>query len=343
MIDDLLDDAATDEEPRPRRRWLRRTFVSLLCLVLLVVVGIGAYGWFLSSKVDNNLTREDLLGSDLVVDGQKVDPETTTDGEKLVTGAGTNYLLIGSDARPGETASRADVIQLVHVNKAASQVHLVHFPRDLYVDIPGQGKDKINAAYAYGGAPLLVRTLQDLTGVKIDHVAQTDFEGFKDLTDAVGGVRVYAEEASSTGGNGGTDIQQGWNELDGEQALGFVRERYQLSEGDISRGERQGAWLRAIMEKTLDPAVLLNPAKLTDVIDAGTKNTTVDNSLTIGEIRKQALRMRGIRGDDITFVTAPWDGFGTTSGGASIVNVDEAGMDRLHDALAADDMDSFTP
>lgn len=345
MLDGLLDDARTeDEEPRSRRRrrtWPRRLAVSVLVLALLVVIGLGAYAWLLSDRVDDNLTREDLIGSG-VVDGKQVDPDRTTTGEQLVSGRGTNYLLIGSDARPGETSSRADVIQLVHVDEGGGAVWMVHFPRDLYVDIPGHGKDKINAAYAFGESPLLVRTVQDLVGVKIDHVAKTDFEGFKQLTDAVGGVRVYATEASSETGNGNTTITEGYNDLDGEQALGFVRERYQLSEGDISRGERQQAWLRAIMDKTLDPAVLLNPRRLGKVIDAGTQNTVVDNGLTGGEIRRQALAMRGVRGDDIHFVTAPWDGFGTTSGGASIVNLDEAGMSRLSDALRSDDMASFT-
>ncbi|WP_161803983.1 LCP family protein, partial [Gulbenkiania mobilis] len=80
-----------------------------------------------------------------------LDPNETTKGEKLVAGQGTNYLIIGSDARPGETASRADVIQLIHVPKDSSGVYLIHFPRDLYVDVPGRGKDKINHSYAYGG------------------------------------------------------------------------------------------------------------------------------------------------------------------------------------------------
>ena len=88
----------------------------------------------------------------------------------------------------------------MHVASDRKTVTLVHFPRDLYVTVPGHGKDKINAAFAYGGAPLLVRTLQGLVGVPIDHVALVDFEGFKNMTDAVGGVNVYAEEASTSRG-----------------------------------------------------------------------------------------------------------------------------------------------
>ena len=193
--------------------------------LLLLVVGIGGYGWFLSSKVDRNLAHEDLFGS-------SAEQTETTQGKKLVTDKGTNYLLIGSDARPGETASRSDVIQLVHVTEARDEIWIIHFPRDLYVPVPGHGEDKINAAYAYGQSPLLVRTIQDLVGVKIDHIAKTDFEGFKNLTDALGGVRVNNQQASPKYPAGPVD-------LDGEQALEYVRERKTLADGDISRGQRQ--------------------------------------------------------------------------------------------------------
>ena len=85
---------------------------------------------------------------------------------------------------------------LVHLPEDRSQIQLIHFPRDLYVPIPGHGSNKLNAAYAFGGAPLVVEAIQNLAGIKIDHLALIDFEGFKRMTDAVGGVRVYAEEAS---------------------------------------------------------------------------------------------------------------------------------------------------
>ena len=157
---------------------------------------------------------------------------------------------------------------------------IIHFPRDLYVPIPGHGEGKINAAYAYGQSPLLVETIQDLVGVKIDHVAKTDFEGFKNLTDALGGVTVTNQHASP-------EYPAGQLELDGDEALAYVRERKTLAEGDISRGQRQQAWLKAMMAETLSPGVLLNPSKLGDVIEAGTSNTVVDNDLTTGRIRSE--------------------------------------------------------
>lgn len=329
MLEDFED---STDEPRARsgRRRMgrgRRFVVVLLAFALLLVVGVGGYGWFLSSKVDRNLTRADLLGD-------TAGKTTTSKGKKLVTDEGTNYLLIGSDARPGETGSRSDVIQLVHVPKDHKDVWIIHFPRDLYVPVPGHGKDKINAAYAYGQSPLLVQTIQDLVGVKINHVAKTDFEGFQNLTDALGGVTVNNQQASPK-------YPAGQVNLDGTQALEYVRERKTLKEGDISRGQRQQAWLKAMMTETLQPGVLLNPRKLNGVIDAGTKHTTVDNSLKTSTIRGEALKLRGVRGRNIHFVTAPFSGYGTAPNGGSIDILDEQGMDNLSDALRTDGMDSY--
>ncbi len=329
MLEEFDDVASTDPPRRARRRHRRgrRIVGTILAALLLLVVGVGGYGWFVSSTVDKNLTHDNLLG-------ETKEETTTTEGKKLVDDAGDNYLLIGSDARPGETASRADVIQLVHVDADHGAIWIIHFPRDLYVPIPGHGEDKINAAYAYGDSPLLVRTIQDLVGVKIDHVAKTDFEGFKQLTDALGGVQVDNPQP-------GPDFPGGTIHLDGAQALDFVRERKRLAEGDISRGQRQQAWLKAILRETLAPEVLLNPGRLNDVIVAGTEHTVVDNGLTAGVIRSEAIRLRSVRGGDIHFVTAPFSGYGTTAQGASIDILDEQGMAALSDALRTDDMAGY--
>ncbi|NYF97953.1 LCP family protein [Janibacter cremeus] len=330
MLEDFDDAADTSHAPRRRRRRMGRAGrvgVTLIALVVLLCVGVGGYGWFISSKVDHGLTHEKLLGD-------SKDDTTTTKGKDLVDDAGENYLIIGSDARPGETSSRADVIQLVHVDEDHENVWIIHFPRDLYVPIPGHGEDKINAAYAFGQAPLLVRTVQDLVGVKINHVAKTDFEGFKQLTDALGGVTVDNPQP-------GPDYPAGEVALDGTQALDFVRERKQLKEGDISRGQRQQAWLKAIMRETLDPQVLLNPSRLNDVIEAGTEHTVVDDELTGGVIRSEAIKMRSVRGDNIRFITAPFSGYGTTAEGASIDILDEQGMAALSDALRTDDLAGY--
>ena len=329
MLDDFDEDQPPAHRETARPRWGRRVLIIIASLVALALVATGGFVFFLNQKASNNITQDNLLPTEAPsVDGKPVPTE----------GVGQNYLVIGSDARPGDTASRSDVIVLVHVPEDKKAVQLIHFPRDLYVQIPGRKKDKINAAYAYGGAPLLVSTLQNLLGVKIDHVAKTDFEGFKRMTDAVGGVRVYAEEAS---GEGRFGVRQGWNNLDGDQALAFVRERKQLSEGDISRGRRQQAFIKALMIKTLTPSTIANPVTLTRFVDAATSNLVVDKGLDVGQMRSEAISLRNIRSSDIVFITAPFSGYGTAPDGGSIDVVDEAGMTALGKALRTDSMDDY--
>ena len=334
----VLDEFESDHRPaeqRPRRRprWGRRLLIFVASLLALCLVAAGGFVVFLNQKAASIITQDDLLPSAApsatLPDGSVVD---------LPEDAGENYLIIGSDARPGETASRSDVIVLVHVPEDKKAVQLIHFPRDLYVAIPGRGKNKINAAYAFGGAPLLVSTLQNLLGVKIDHVAKTDFEGFKRMTDAVGGVRVYAEEASD---EGFFQVREGWNDLNGAQALAFVRERKTLSEGDISRGRRQQAFIKALMIKTLTPSVIANPVTLTRFVDAATSNLVVDQGLDVGRMRSEAIALRNIRSSDIVFITAPFTGFGTAPDGGSIEIVDEASMKALGEALRTDTMEEY--
>jgi LCP family protein required for cell wall assembly len=306
----------------------------LVAVVLLVVVGgAAAYLLFLNHTVTANVKHESLLPTP-GVNGAVAPP-----AKKPGTANAQNILIIGSDARPGLAGARSDVIVLMHVAGDRKSVTLVHFPRDLYVSVPGHGKDKINAAFAYGGAPLLVQTLQNLVGVPVDHVAIIGFEGFKNMTDAVGGVNVYVEEPSS---GGGFTFTTGFQQMGGAAALAFVRERHQLSEGDISRGRRQQAFIKALMLKSLSGAVLTNPIRLAQFIDAGTKNLTVDKGFSISDMRSEAFSMRNLRGNNISFITAPFTGFGTSPVGGSIDIVDEQGMRDLGDALQNDAMAAYT-
>ena len=333
-------DVFPDEDSRPitappkRSRKGRRLLTFVAAFVALVLVAVGGFVAFLNFTVSHNITQEKLLP-------EAAKSATLPDGSTVQipqSQVGQNYLIIGSDARPGETASRSDVIVLAHVPQDKSAVQLIHFPRDLYVPIPGRSKDKINAAYAYGGAPLLVSTMQNLLGVKIDHVAKTDFEGFRSMTDAVGGVRVYAEEASD---EGAFQIKEGFNDLNGEQALAFVRERYQLSEGDISRGRRQQAFIKALMLKAISVETLTNPITLTKFVDAATSNLVVDKDLSVSTMRSEAFAMRNIRSGDVVFITAPFTGFGTAPNGGSIDILDEPGIAALGTALRTDKMDGY--
>lgn len=320
------------DAPKKRSR-LKRALVIVLALVVLVVVGGGAgFLLFLNHTVTKNVKHGALLPT------PGVSGATAAPTKSPAAKDAQNILVIGSDARAGLAGARSDVIVLMHVADDRKSVTLVHFPRDLWVSVPGHGKDKINAAFAYGGSPLLVRTLQDLVGVPIDHVALVGFEGFKNMTDAVGGVNVYVEQASVSRGY---TFTKGFQEMNGAAALAFVRERKQLTEGDISRGRREQAFIKALMLKSLGSDVLLNPVKLAQFVDAATSNLTVDNAFTVADLRSEAFSMRNLRGKDIAFVTAPFTGFGTSPAGASIDVVDEAGMKVLGEALQSDTMTKY--
>ncbi len=330
---DQFDKTEAPQEPPKRRSRLRRALAVVLALVVLVVVGVAGYLAFLNHTVSSNVQHESLLPT------PGVSGATAAPTKKAGTGDAQNILIIGSDARAGLQGARSDVIVLMHVDADRSAVTLVHFPRDLYVSVPGHGKDKINAAFAYGGAPLLVQTLQGLVGVPIDHVSIVGFEGFKRMTDAVGGVNVYVEEPSTSGGY---TFRKGFQQMGGAEALAFVRERKALSEGDISRGRRQQAFIKALMLKSLSKDVLTNPVKLAQFVDAGTSNLTVDDGFSVADMRNEAVSLRNLRGGDIAFITAPFTGFGTAPNGGSIDVVDEPGMVALGDALQNDQMSTYT-
>ena len=341
--DDDADDVVEGEQTPQGRGRTKRVLIIALVLLLVPIAAITGYGIYLGHLVTSNVQTENLLPA-LTPDqlaGKPGAPVPTGPGATPVTGKGLNFLFIGSDAGPDRSGARADVIMLAHIPEDRHNVTLIHFPRDLYVDIPGRGKDKINASFAYGGAPLLVETLQNLTGAHVDHVAKIGFDGFKNMTDAVGGVDVYVAESSSQDKYkfvAGTTMH-----MNGDMALEFVRSRYQLSEGDISRGQRQQEFLKSLMLKVLSGDTLTNPVKLANLVDAATKNLTVDQNLDIGATQQLALSLRNIRTYDVRFITAPFSGFATTSGGAAIDVVDVAKMTAMGKAIAEDGLDLWQP
>jgi LCP family protein required for cell wall assembly len=341
--------------------------MALVVILGVPVLAVGGYLGYLNHVVTSNIQQADLLPDaassaippDAAAGGAggpagtpgptptlppDTDPSEPGQGDVPAPlsvpeqSAGENYLLLGSDARAGLGGARSDVIILMHVPQDKHNVTLIHFPRDLYVSIPGRGRNKINAAFAFGGAPLLVQTLQGMLGIKIDHVALIGFEGFKRMTDAVGGVDVYVEEGGTIDGHVFT---KGTMHLDGAEALAFVRERYDLSQGDISRGRRQQAFLKALMLKATSRDTITNPARLASFVDAATSNTTVDRGLDVGQMRGELISMAGLRGDDIRFITAPFSGFGRSPYGASIDIVDWTRMAALGRAIRDDVLDGY--
>lgn len=339
VLDNQGDPAA---ESTPRRAKKRRGagFVLLMACVL-VLVSILAVGGFYAGRALSALgsidRQEDLNPVDYEGRPPVSTPKAAEPGEEPAK-APVNFVLLGSDSRGEGDSGRSDSLMLAHVSGDREHVYLISFPRDMWVDIPGRGKAKINAAYAYGGPALTVRTLEQLTNTRMDHTVQIDFEGFIKLTDAIGGVTVY--NPWTTEQQAGNRYEEGEIHLQGERALGYVRERYQLPNGDLDRAYRQRTVVKAIIRKILTPETIANPARFSDVVGKIADTMSVDESMTNGYVTDLALSMRLTGTDGVRLLQAPIKGFATI-GGQSVDVVDQAGIAELSAALSGDTMDEY--
>lgn len=335
-----------DREPAPRRaaarkrnRWVLFTVLGLLAAVLLGAIGV--IGWYGKSINDalNSMRRDDSLmpveNEYTPPKGKALEPGEERDGIQ----APVNILILGSDSR-GTDRGRSDVFMLAHISGDRKSVHLISIPRDYWVEVPGRGTAKINAAYSWGGAPLAVQTVQQLLGVRIDHVAITDFDGYIRTIDALGGVQVYNGQAS---GIDGYTFPKGELNLDsGEKALVYVRERYGLSGGDFDRSERQRDVVMAVFDKLTSRGTLTDPVKFRDAVTAVGPSFTVDSGLTNDRIVGLAMSLGFDGSRNIHSHLAPTGGFGRSSDGQSYVKVDHPGLDRLGQKLRDDDMATYS-
>jgi LCP family protein required for cell wall assembly len=263
-----------------------------------------------------------------------------------------NILLLGSDSRADfrqeeaqaeagtPSDQRSDVMILIHIPAGGKPVYGISIMRDLWVDIPGYGGSKVNAALGLGGMPLAVKTAESLLGVPIQHVVMTDFEGFKGLTDALGGVPVNVNVPFTATHGAGHVFTPGVNQLDGAAALDFVRERYAFSDGDFQRVRNQQAFLRAVVVKAMSAGTLNNPETAGKVISALKPFLKVDSAFSPEELLSLAYGLRAA-GTEPVFFTLPTAGFGTSSDGQSVVVADPAAIAGVSAALAADDLAGF--
>jgi len=217
---------------------------------------------------------------------------------------GRTYLVVGSDSRSsmsraerarlgtGSAAGqRTDTIMLLHVPAGSGPVALVSIPRDSYVPIPGHGKNKINAAYAFGGPALLATTVENVTGLHIDDYVETGFEGFAGMVDAVGGVTICPKRAMNDP-KAHLKISAGCQQVDGATALGYARARYSDPLGDLGRVQRQREVLAAIAKKTMSPSVLLLPWRAFSAAGSGGDALTVDEGTTPVALARFVLAMK---------------------------------------------------
>ena len=309
------------EAPPKKRRWRRRLLVAVLALLALVVAWLGVSAWLFSNSIER-IPRSELASLDATAAGP------------------VNYLLVGSDSReniPEELGGffgdfggqRADVIMVAHI--AEGRLQLLSLPRDLKVDIPGQGVNRINAAYAIGGPDLLVQTVKGFLGMPVHHYVEVGFGDFANVVDRLGGVEMdfpfAARDAKS-----GLSVEAGTTELDGPSAVAFVRSRnYQelqdgswvgIDQTDIGRMGRQQLVLSRLMDSAKSPLSLLKAPWLGSGVG---DSLTADEGLSMSDLAKLGWAL--FRSGEIDAVTLPVTA--TNDGGVAYVVPLESEASRI--------------
>ncbi|MEI7032491.1 LCP family protein [Streptomyces pratensis] len=296
-----------------RGPWLRW---AALAASFLVLVSAGA-GWWLYKKLDANITTDTGAAAVLKAYEEERPAPVVMDAQ--------NILLIGSDSRAGDNSEygrddggsqRSDTTILLHLAADRRSATAVSLPRDLMVEIPGcrtaDGEEtrerlaQFNSAFEAGGTACTVRTVERMTGIRVDHHMVVDFNGFKDMVDAVDGVEICLAEPIDDE-DAHLELPAGRQKLNGEEALGYVRARKSLGDGsDTERMERQQQFLGALVNKMQSNGVLLNPTRLYPVLDAATKSLTTDPGLdSLRDLYDLVRGMRNVPTDQVRFLTVP--------------------------------------
>ncbi|MEV5677142.1 LCP family protein [Streptomyces sp. NPDC052179] len=296
-----------------RSHWLRWTALAASFLVL-IAAGVG---WWLYKKLDGNIRTDTSVAAEL----KAYEKERPTP----VAQDALNILLIGSDSRSGDNreygrddggSQRSDTTILLHLAADRKSATAMSVPRDLMADIPScRTADKqhtreqfaqFNSAFELGGTACTIRTIERMTGIRVDHHMVVDFNGFKDMVDAVNGVEICLKEPIDDA-DAHLKLPAGRQKLDGEEALGYVRARKSIGNGsDTERMDRQQRFLGALVNKMQSNGVLLNPTRLYPVLDAATKSLTTDPGLdSLRDLYDLVRGMRNVPTDKVQFLTVP--------------------------------------
>jgi LCP family protein required for cell wall assembly len=254
--------------------------IVLTVVVVLIVAVVGSYFW-LNGKLNRSVTL----------------PTTSN------VSAGTNWLITGSDSRSGLSRSEIDAmhvgfdsgtlnsdsIMLLHMG--SGKPVLISIPRDSYVPIPGHGNNKLNAALAFGGPTLLVQTVEQVTGLKIDHYMGIGFGGLVSVVNSIGGVQMCLPSAVQDSYSG-VNLKAGCQNLNGDQALAFVRDRHSFATGDLQRIQDQRAFLKALLDKGMSPGVYLNPFQALPFASTAASSMSVDKGTNLLDLVQAAMALQ---------------------------------------------------
>jgi len=271
-------------------------------VVVLILAFAGTYFW-LNGKLDRSVTLPAFSGQS----------------------AGQNWLIVGSDTRKGLTraeidqlhvgfggANGSDSLMLLHMG--SGRPVLISIPRDSYVPIPGHGSNKINAALAFGGPTLLVKTVEAVTGLRIDHYMGIGFGGLVSVVNEVGGVRVCLPAALHDPYSG-VNLKAGCQNLDGTQSLAFVRDRHSFATSDLQRIQNQRAFLKALLSKATSPGVYLNPFSALPFASAAAGSIAVDKGSSLYDLYQAAMALRNPLTGTVPIANADY----VTSAGDSVL------------------------
>ncbi|MFD5411129.1 LCP family protein [Streptomyces nojiriensis] len=302
----------TEKHARPRRR--RRILRITLLLVAVLILGTAGAGWWTYSHLNSNIDSVDL--DQAIGDNRPA---------KVVANA-QNILVLGSDSRAGAngdldhgdvSGARSDTAMLVHIPEGRAKATAVSIPRDTLITRPeckdGDGKTlpsakrvMFNSVYSLAGPACVVNTVEQLSGVRVDHFVEVDFAGFKGLVDALGGVTVTLDKPMS-GAKGGLKLDAGTHRLDGTDSLRFVRTRYGYGDGsDLGRIGLQQQFMLAMLSEIKKQDALGNPARLYKLADAGTKSLTTDSDLgSLTALADFAQSMKGVNPETMETIMLP--------------------------------------
>ncbi|SHM00830.1 LCP family protein [Actinacidiphila paucisporea] len=341
------EDVSDPAPPRRNYRWLK----VLAAVTALVVLALAGGVWYLYQRLDGNITTDTATEVQLKVHASERPTQGPTSAE--------NILLLGSDNRGdgnekyGEDSGtqRSDTAILLHLAADRHSATAMSIPRDLMAhvpscDKPGGGKtearlEQFNWAFEFGGAACTIRTVEDMTGIRIDHHLIVDFSGFKKIVNAINGVDVcLAEPVHDTKAH--LDLPAGRQTLNGEQALGYVRARHGFGDGsDTERMDRQQGFLGSLFSKVSSNGVLLNPTKVYPVLSAATSSLTADPGLdSLSELYGLARDIQRIPAGQLRFLTVPREQYTLDRNRDQLV---QPAADRLFAALRDDVQVTVTP